>query len=75
MWSVLSGDFDENISKEKCLRNVTQHTNAGSIVVFHDSEKAFPRLEYALPAILQFFTKSGFLFEVIGLKKEENINQ
>ena len=66
MWSVLSGDFDENISKEKCLRNVTQHTNGGSIVVFHDSEKAFPRLEYALPAILQFFTKSGFVFEVVG---------
>ncbi len=66
MWSVLSGDFDENISKEKCLKNVTQHTNAGSIVVFHDSEKAFPRLEYALPAILQYFTKSGFVFEVVG---------
>ena len=75
MWSVLSGDFDENISKEKCLRNVTQHTNAGSIVVFHDSEKAFPRLEFALPATLHFFTKLGFVFEVIEFKKEENINQ
>ncbi|RYD73541.1 MAG: polysaccharide deacetylase family protein, partial [Sphingobacteriales bacterium] len=40
MWSVLSGDFDESLSKERCLENVLLHTKAGSIVVFHDSDKA-----------------------------------
>ncbi len=66
MWSVLSGDFDEFLSKEKCLSNVTRATKAGSIVVFHDSEKAFPRLKYALPATLEFFSKKGYVFKAIG---------
>jgi peptidoglycan-N-acetylglucosamine deacetylase len=66
MWDVLSGDFDESLSKEKCLSNViTGHTKPGSIIVFHDSQKAFPRLSYALPATLDFFAKSGYTFNSI----------
>ena len=26
MWDVLSGDFDQSISKEKCLKNVIKNT-------------------------------------------------
>lgn len=52
MWDVLSGDFDTNLSPEDCLKNVTAHTKEGSIVVFHDSEKAFDRLQFALPQFL-----------------------
>lgn len=62
MWSVLSGDFDTSITKEKCLQNVVLNTSAGSIIVFHDSEKAFPLLEYALPRTLEFFTGKGYRF-------------
>ena len=62
MWDVLSGDFDESISKEKCLKNVIANAEEGSIVVFHDSEKAFPRLEYVLPEVLRFFTEKGYVF-------------
>ena len=43
MWDVLSGDFDETLSKEQCLKNVIDNTVEGSIIVFHDSEKAFAR--------------------------------
>ncbi len=35
----------------------------GSIVVFHDSEKAFKRLEKALPDSLEYFNEKGFRFE------------
>lgn len=52
MWDVLSGDFDTKLTPEDCLKNVTAHTKEGSIIVFHDSEKAFERLEYALPKFL-----------------------
>jgi len=34
MWDVLSGDFDQTISEEKCLKNVLAKTREGSIVVF-----------------------------------------
>ena len=40
MWDVLSGDFDINLSKEKCTENVLLNAQNGSIIVFHDSEKA-----------------------------------
>jgi peptidoglycan/xylan/chitin deacetylase (PgdA/CDA1 family) len=65
MWDVLSGDFDLSLSKEKCLKNVVDNTSPGSIVLFHDSEKAFPRLEYVLPRVLSYFTEKGYSFEKI----------
>jgi peptidoglycan/xylan/chitin deacetylase (PgdA/CDA1 family) len=65
MWDVLSGDFDQSISKEKCLKNVIKNTTSGSIIVFHDSVKASEKLQFALPKILDHFSKKGFSFEII----------
>ncbi len=44
MWDVLSADFDVSISAEKCAKNVTSNAGAGSIIVFHDSEKASAKI-------------------------------
>jgi hypothetical protein len=65
MWSVLSGDFDNKISQEKCLKNVLSNATNGSIIVFHDSEKAFKNLEYVLPRTLKYFSEKGYRFEKI----------
>ena len=65
MWDVLSADFDTTISNEKCLKNVIQHTKAGSIIVFHDSIKAQERLQYTLPKVLEHFSKKGYEFKAI----------
>lgn len=67
MWDVLSGDFDETLSKENCLKNVIGNTGPGSIVVFHDSGKAWEKMSFVLPQILSHFTKQGYFFEKIGL--------
>jgi peptidoglycan-N-acetylglucosamine deacetylase len=69
MWDVLSGDFDISLSKEKCYEKVIQYTVAGSIVVFHDSEKAWERLEYALPKVLAHFSQAGYSFQSIPNKE------
>ncbi len=63
MWTVLSGDFDATITKEKCLSNVLCKTTNGSIVVFHDSEKAAAKMKYSLPKVLRTFSEKGFTFE------------
>lgn len=60
MWSILSGDFDTGITQEECLKNVTINAAAGSIIVFHDSEKAFNNLQYTLPAVLNFFAENKY---------------
>ena len=65
MWDVLSADFDTSISKEKCLENVLKNVQSGSIIIFHDSQKAFPNLEYALPKTLQYLQEKGFVCETI----------
>ena len=65
MWDVLSADFDQNISREKCLQNVIKNTKPGSIIVFHDSEKALKNLEYALPKVLEYFSEKGFEFKAL----------
>ena len=65
MWDVVSGDFDTTITPEKCSANVLRNARQGSIVVFHDSEKAYPNLQKALPATLEHFSVMGYRFEVL----------
>lgn len=65
MWNILSKDWDKTISKETCLKNVIQNTKSGDIVVFHDSIKAAPNMQYVLPEVLKYFTKEGFKFKRI----------
>jgi peptidoglycan/xylan/chitin deacetylase (PgdA/CDA1 family) len=66
MWSVLSGDFDNQVSVENCFLNVTRNAKAGSIIVFHDSRKCYEKLQIVLPKVLQYFSEKGFQFKVIG---------
>lgn len=70
MWDVLSADFDQRITADKCAFNVTANAGSGSIVVFHDSAKAFPRLREALPVVLRYFSEKGFRFETIPFEGE-----
>ncbi len=67
MWSVLSGDFDTEIDGEKCFQNVIRKIKPGSIIVFHDSQKALPRLQYALPKLLQWMQENGYVSDAIHL--------
>ena len=63
MWDVLSADFDDSLTGQQCLQNVILNAKKGSIIVCHDSQKAFARLEFFLPLILIFFEKEGYRFE------------
>ena len=65
MWSVLSGDFDSSNTKENCLDNVVKHVRPGSIIVFHDSEKAFPLMSHTLEGSLKYFSENGYRFEAL----------
>lgn len=65
MWDVLSADFDPSITPQQCLHNVLSNVTSGSIIVFHDSIKAFPNLKYALPKTLEFLSENGYRCEVL----------
>ena len=62
MWDVMGWDFDKNTSKEKCLSNVVNNVENGSIIVLHDNEKSFENLQFALPKIIEILKERGFAF-------------
>ena len=66
MWDVLSGDFDRATRPEKCLENTLRYSRQGSVVVFHDSRKAWTNLSYVLPRYLDEMKKRGFSFGCLG---------
>jgi peptidoglycan/xylan/chitin deacetylase (PgdA/CDA1 family) len=67
MWDVLSADFDTEFSPQQCLQNVLKNTTNGSIVVFHDSEKAFRNLKYSFPRAIKHLSDEGYNFKKIEL--------
>lgn len=67
MWDVLSFDWDKTVSPETCFNNVISKAKSGSIVVFHDSVKASKNMQYALPKVLEHFSKKGFEFKALCL--------
>ena len=68
MWDVLSYDFDVNKDESYCMNKVIRSAKQGSIVVFHDSVKAMPRLKETLPIILSYLTDAGYQFKTIPVK-------
>lgn len=65
MWDILSADFDTALTGEQCVQNVVFSAQPGSIIVFHDSGKAWDRLSYALPRVLEHFRRKGWAMEAI----------
>ncbi len=65
MWSLLSCDYDTKLNCKKSLSVLMKNTKPGSIVVFHDSEKAAPQLKIMLPHYLQFLKEQGYNFATL----------
>lgn len=60
MFDVVTKDYDRSLSPHKVLANVKRYTRNGSIIVFHDSEKAGPNLVKALPEALEWLKQQGY---------------
>lgn len=60
LWSVLSGDYNNKLSPDDCARQVIGNIRPGSIVVFHDSQKASKNVLKALPMVLEYLSEKEF---------------
>lgn len=60
MWDVLSGDWDASQTPRDCFDRLRTHTRPGAIVVFHDSERAAPRMLEVLPRYLSWLREEGY---------------
>lgn len=67
MWSIISRDYNRKLSGEMCLRGVLPYIKAGEIILFHDSEKSFSNMSYALPKVLERIDELGLKCKAIEL--------
>lgn len=67
MWSIVSHDYNRHLSPQRVLRNVLDEIEPGSIVVFHDSDKAFYNMSYALTRTLEYVKQKGWKCKFIEL--------
>ncbi len=67
MWDVMSFDFSQSVTKEKCLSLVLNNVRPGSIIVFHDSPKASENMFYALPKLIKIYSNLGYNFSTINI--------
>ena len=65
MWSKLSRDYDSGLNLKESL-TAMKEVKAGDIIVFHDSEKAFPQLKHLLPQLLAYYKENGYMMEVLS---------
>ncbi len=64
MMDILCGDFDARQSPERCTQIIQKYVQKGSIIVYHDSEKAANNMLASLPEILAFLKGEGYEFAI-----------
>ena len=67
-WTVISYDWDKSLTPDDCYNNVIKNAGDGSIIVFHDSEKAVNNMIPALIKVLEYYTDKGYTFEKLGVR-------
>ncbi|MDE5811234.1 MAG: polysaccharide deacetylase family protein [Muribaculaceae bacterium] len=65
MHDVVSMDYDATQSCEEIIERVKRLTRNGSIIVFHDSLKAWPRLKSVLPEIISWLKQQDYELRAI----------
>lgn len=60
MWSLLTNDYYHGLNTSNALKAITDKTQPGEIVVFHDSIKAEKNLKILLPAYLKWLDENGY---------------
>ncbi|MDE6298538.1 MAG: polysaccharide deacetylase family protein [Muribaculaceae bacterium] len=68
MYDLVTRDYSRHMTAADVIDNVKRFTRDGSIIVFHDSLKSWPRLQEALPASLEWLLAQGYLFEKLRVK-------
>lgn len=65
LWDVISGDFDQSINAAKVIENVLDNVRDGSVIVMHDSKKAYKNMIGSLDKIIEKLNKEGFEFDLL----------
>jgi len=62
MFDVVTRDYNPRLTSNDVVRIATRYARNGSLIVFHDSPKAAPRMFDALPRIVTWLRAAGYRF-------------
>lgn len=62
MYDLVTRDYSRKLTPERVLDNVKRYARNGSIIVFHDSDKAATNMRYALPRAIEWLINEGYEF-------------
>ncbi len=65
MWNILAGDWVSDLSPERCYKRIKDRITDRDIIVLHESDKAWDRMSYCLPRLLEDFSALGYEFSAI----------
>lgn len=65
MWDLVTRDYSTRLNGRDVLLNVRRFARPGSIITFHDSQKSFDKLLYALPRAIEWLRSQGYSFRTL----------
>ena len=65
IYDLVTRDYSRILSPDDIVRNVRRYARDGSLIVFHDSLKAWPNLRQALPRAIEWLKRQGYEFGVL----------
>jgi len=65
MWDVVTRDYSCLMTADQVFEAVKKYTRNGSIIVFHDSQKAGDRMKESLPKSIEWLLEQGYSFGLI----------
>lgn len=65
MFDLVTRDYSKWLRPQDVVRNVKLFARDGSVIVFHDSLKSWPRLQEALPQALGWLLEQGYEFRLL----------
>ena len=65
MYDLVTRDYSRHLDVARVVDNVKRYARPGSIIVFHDSQKAAPRVLDALPQALEWLLRQGYTFGLL----------
>jgi peptidoglycan/xylan/chitin deacetylase (PgdA/CDA1 family) len=60
LWDILTHDYQRHRHPKRINRHIQRAVNGGSVLVFHDSQKAGKNLREVLPPTLEFLSNQGY---------------
>ena len=65
LWSVMPGDWDDNVSAGVLLERMKKYISPGTIYVLHENNMAVKKIKEVFPDFVSFARREGYVFKTL----------